>query len=104
MLPYAQDELNPLWQRLMEKGSNFDDTDPENTHPLINLPAVIITNTDTEQEMMFDTSKGKVTAYTDFDVPSEPPPTVIYSRTRKTKNDSWGNWTGRVANATPLCR
>jgi hypothetical protein len=90
MSPYTQDELNSLWQRLTEKGSNDD---PEYTYTLINLPAAITKNTDTEQEMIFDTSEGEVAAYTDFDVLSDPIPTVICSRIRETPNEAWGNWT-----------
>jgi hypothetical protein len=94
---YTQDELDSLWQRLTEKGSNIDINDPHNIQPLVNLPAVMLTNSDTEQEMMFETSAGEVTSYTDFDVPGDFPPTVIYSRTREATNKPWGNWTGFFA-------
>ncbi len=96
MLPYTQDELNSLWLRLTEKGSNIDINYPENTQPLVNLAATITKNTDTEQEMIFESSEGDVTAYTEFDVPSNPIPTVICSRTRETPNALWRNWTVRV--------
>jgi hypothetical protein len=97
MLPYSQDELNSLWLRLAEKGSNIDANDSENTQPLANLPAAITNDTDTEQQMIFDTSAGEVTAYTDFDAPSDPIPTVVCSRTRKTPTEPWSNWTGFFA-------
>ena len=90
MLPYTQDELNSLWLRLTEKGSNIDINYPENTQPLVNLAATITKNTDTEQEMIFESSEGDVIAYTEFDVPSNPIPTVISSRTRETPNALWG--------------
>src|ERR1700674_710962 len=55
---YAQDELNSLWQRLREEGSNFAVNDLESRQPLANLPAGILKNTETDQEMMFSVSIG----------------------------------------------
>lgn len=92
---YAQDELNSLWKRLIEKGSNIEINDLENIQPLINMPALILKNTATEREMMFQVSIDEITTYTDFDPPlAYYPVTVTYSRTRENQNDPWGTWVG----------
>jgi hypothetical protein len=85
---YARNELSAFWQRLTAERAPPDPNDKEDREPTI-----VLENTDTRQSMTFRMSPPEITAYTDFDPPSDyAPTTVAYARARENIEDAWGPW------------
>jgi hypothetical protein len=83
MMPYTQDELSSIWQKLKD-GTEIDPT---------SFTAQITTDTPIEETMIIQPS-GEVLTYTDIDPPSGATGTCsgIYNRIRGNKEKEWGQW------------
>jgi hypothetical protein len=94
-MSYAQAELTSIWQKLTDdpERDEYGELDvSEMVQGFDLLKARVLTDTDTEQAIVFARSVDEVGTYADSDPPSDESVGVSYARLRDSKEGQWGVW------------
>ena len=99
-MPYTQEELNSIWQKLMNdpERDEYGELDvSEKVESFGLLKARVLTNTDTEQAIAFGRSLDDVTEFDSLgdDIADADEITGTYARLLDNKEGPWGEWKKR---------
>jgi len=97
MNDYPQDEINSLWQRLVEKGSNIDPSRDDSESSLINVAATITIDEEEKQEILV-TPNREISRYADYGASDNKyqSNSIIFTRLRQSKVAPWEEWMSRA--------